>query len=53
VPTAAQGGQADAAGRAQYRLRAVSNELMTKSLENTAGLNDVWRVQFSLRYSFN
>ena len=53
VPTAAQGGVADASGRAQYRLRVVNNELMTTSLEPTAGLNDVYRVQFSLRYSFN
>ena len=42
----------DAAGRATYRLRVVNNALMAKSLENTAGLSDVYRVQFSLRYSF-
>jgi hypothetical protein len=53
VPTAAQGGPADAQGRAQYRLRVVNNELMSHSLEQTAGIADVWRVQFSLRYTFN
>ncbi|HJR61619.1 MAG TPA: carboxypeptidase regulatory-like domain-containing protein [Vicinamibacterales bacterium] len=53
VPTTAQGGPADASGRAQYRLRTIDNQLMTKSLEQTAGLSDVWRVQFSVRYSFN
>jgi outer membrane receptor protein involved in Fe transport len=53
VPTAAQGGPVDATGRAQYRLRANNNELMAKSLEQSAGLSDVWRMQFSLRYSFN
>ena len=53
VPSAAQGGPVDAQGRAQYRLRVVNNELMTRSLEQTADLNDVWRIQFSLRYSFN
>jgi hypothetical protein len=53
VPTAAQGGAADAQGRAQYRLRVVNNELLTKSLEQTAGIGDVWRMQFSLRYTFN
>jgi hypothetical protein len=52
VPTSAQGGPADAAGRAQYRLRVINNELMSKSLETTAGLSDVWRVMFSIRYQF-
>jgi outer membrane receptor protein involved in Fe transport len=52
VPTAAQGGAADAQGRAQYRLRTINNELMTTSLERTASLSDVYRVQFSLRYTF-
>jgi hypothetical protein len=53
VPTTAQGGPVDAQGRAQYRLRVVNNELMKTSWEQTADLNDVWRIQFSLRYSFN
>jgi hypothetical protein len=53
VPTAAQGGPFDTQGRAQYRLRVINNELMTKSLEQTADLGDVWRIQFSLRYTFN
>jgi hypothetical protein len=44
---------ADAQGRAQYRLRVVNNELLAKSLESTTGINDVYRIQFSLRYSFN
>jgi len=52
VPTSAQGGPADASGRAQYRLRAINNELMTKSLETTAGFSDVYSVMFSLRYQF-
>jgi len=43
---------ADASGRMQYRLRAVNNELMTKSLETTAGFSDVYSVMFSLRYQF-
>jgi hypothetical protein len=53
VPAANQGGAVDAQGRAQYRLRVVNNELMTRSYEQTADLNDVWRIQFSLRYTFN
>jgi hypothetical protein len=44
---------ADAEGRAQYQLRVVNNQLLSKSLESTAGQSDVYRVQFSLRYSFN
>jgi hypothetical protein len=53
VPSSTQGGPADLQGRAQYRLRVVNNELMTRSLEQTAGIEDVYRVQFSLRYNFN
>ena len=52
VPTAAQGGAFDAQGRAQYRLRAINNELMTRSLESTATLSDVYTFQISLRYTF-
>jgi hypothetical protein len=43
----------DAAGRLGYRLRVVNNQLMSKSLETTAGLADVYQIQFSLKYSFN
>jgi hypothetical protein len=43
----------DAQGRATYRLRVVNNALMDHSLETTAGLSDVYQIQFSLRYSFN
>jgi hypothetical protein len=43
----------DAQGRATYRLRVVNNELLTKSLEYTSFTEDVWRLQFSLRYSFD
>ena len=43
----------DANGRATYRLRVVNNQLMTKSLETTAFLTDVYQIQFSLRYTFN
>ena len=46
------GQQADAQGQMQYRLRAVGNELMSKSLESTAFLNDVYRFQIMLRYQF-
>jgi hypothetical protein len=53
VPTAAQGGPADAQGRAQYRLRVINNQLMTESLQSTAGTNDVYRIQFQLKYTFN
>jgi hypothetical protein len=44
---------ADALGRASYQMRVVNNQLLTKSLESTANEADVYRIQFSLRYSFN
>jgi Carboxypeptidase regulatory-like domain len=44
---------ADAQGRALYRLRVVNNQLLGKSLESTSNINDVYRVQFSIRYNFN
>jgi len=53
IPTAAQGGAANAQGVPQHRMRVVNNELLTQSHESTAGITDVWRVQFSLRYTFN
>ncbi|MCG3121246.1 MAG: hypothetical protein ALAOOOJD_04252 [bacterium] len=53
VPTAAQGGAVDAQGRAQYRLRVVDGKLLSKSLEQTTFLTDVFRIQFGLRYNFN
>jgi len=43
---------ADTLGRATYRLRAINNQLMTNTLEQTADLNDVYRVMFSLKYFF-
>jgi hypothetical protein len=43
----------DAQGRATYRLRVVNNALMSKTWETTAGLADVYQIQFSLRYTFN
>ncbi len=44
---------ADAQGRALYRLRAIGNQLMDHTFEQTAGIDDVFRVQLSIRYSFN
>jgi hypothetical protein len=52
VPSSTQGGPADSQGRAQYRMRLISGQMMTKSLEPTASLSDVYRVQFSIRYTF-
>jgi outer membrane receptor protein involved in Fe transport len=40
-------------GRALYRLRAIGNQLMTKTFEKTAGLGDVYRIQLQVRYTFN
>ncbi|MGH7699876.1 MAG: TonB-dependent receptor, partial [Gemmatimonadales bacterium] len=44
---------ADAQGRALYRLRNIGDQLIGESLQPSAGITDVYRVQFSLRYNFN
>jgi len=44
---------ADAAGQARYRLRAIGSSLISKTYEPTATEFDVFRIQFSLRYTFN
>jgi hypothetical protein len=33
-------------------MRAINGELMTKSYQYTANIDDVWRMQVSLRYTF-
>jgi hypothetical protein len=43
----------DAQGRATYRLRVVNGELMARSLEPSASLFDVYRIQLGVRYSFD
>ncbi len=42
----------DANGALTYRLRVVNNQLMSKSLEQTASLSDVYRMMFSVKYIF-
>lgn len=44
---------ADAEGKARYRLRNIGTSLISKTYEPTATEYDVFRIQFSLRYSFN
>ena len=44
---------ADAGGALQYRLRNINRQLITSSLEPTAGITDVYRIQMSVRYRFN
>ena len=53
VPSAAQGGAASADGRPQYRMRNLGTSLVTETYRATAGVADVWRMQFGLRYIFN
>jgi hypothetical protein len=43
----------DAQGRATYRLRAINNQLMSRSLQPSTTLQDVYRVQLSVKYSFD
>jgi len=42
----------DADGRPAFNMRAINGALMSKSFEKTAGLGDVYRVQFSVKYTF-
>jgi hypothetical protein len=44
--------KADASGALSYNLRAVSGALMSKSFERTSTLSDVYRVMFTIRYTF-
>lgn len=53
VPSAAQGGPIGANGRPQYRLRNFGTGLISETFRPTAGVADVWRMQFGLRYIFN
>lgn len=53
VPSTAQGGPADANGAPQYRFRNLGANLISETYRPTAGVNDVWRMQFGLRYIFN
>lgn len=42
----------DAGGAARYRLRNIGTNLISNSLQKTASVNDVWRMQFGVRYTF-
>jgi len=53
VPSATQGGVASADGRPQYRMRNFGTSLVSETYRATAGVADVWRMQFGLRYIFN
>ena len=43
----------DGNGALRYRLRQVNGQLMSKTFEKTAGINDVFRLQLGVRYIFN
>ncbi len=53
VPSSSQGGPANAQGVSQYRLRNFGADLISETYRPTAGVSDVWRMQFGLRYIFN
>jgi hypothetical protein len=44
---------ADSEGRAQYRLATVGGEYISESFVQTLGIDDVYRIQFTIRYVFN
>jgi hypothetical protein len=43
----------DANGVSRYRLAQLGGNLISESYRPTANVNDVWRMQFGLRYIFN
>jgi hypothetical protein len=43
----------DSQGRSTYRLRVVNGQLMNTTFQKSAGIGDLWRMQFTLRYLFN
>jgi hypothetical protein len=49
-PLAAAG--VNAAGEAQYRMRVVNGQLLGGTFQRTAGINDVYRMQLGVRYTF-
>lgn len=53
VATAAQGGAADANGKAQYTMRAVNGALMDHTFQKNAGYPDVFSMQLSIKYFIN
>jgi hypothetical protein len=44
---------ADSEGKALYRLRNVGNQLLSNSTEQSLTVDDVYRIQFGIRYIFN
>jgi hypothetical protein len=42
----------DSQGRLRYRLRVVNGQLMSNTFERTSFISDVYRMMFSIRYSF-
>jgi hypothetical protein len=44
---------ADAEGRATYELRNIGGQLISESYQQTLNVDDVFRIQFTVRYTFN
>ncbi|WP_162053748.1 TonB-dependent receptor [Pontibacter pamirensis] len=36
-----------------YRMQTIGNQLLTRTFDTSAGIDDVWRAQIGLRYIFN
>lgn len=52
-PLVVTGSPIDGEGKPRYRLQNVGNELISKSYDQTAGIGDVFRIQFGVKYKFN
>ncbi len=44
---------ADAQGKALYRLRNIGENLISETFQPSANINDVYRIQLGVRYTFN
>jgi hypothetical protein len=50
-PLVSQG--ADANGKVTYQLTRINSKLIDHTFEKTAGIDDVYKIQFGVRYTFN
>ena len=42
----------DGQGRLRYRMRVINGQLMNRTFERTAGIADVYRMMFTVKYLF-
>ena len=53
IPVTPTTGADPKAGQARYTMRVVNGRLLDRTFQKNASINDVWRLQLGLRYTFN